>query len=398
MACTSLRRLYSLLLITTVIFILYVKIITPLHSSKVILELKAIQGYVRQLENKVSMESLEANDRFKRFVRHMVEQLKPRRLQSFMIIMAQEGSIPWIENFLCSVSQFDLLPRISVFTVDRDTTLSINIKYPMISVFELNFDELLYDTPPEYDTQVRRRLFDIVRLRLAAVLSKNKLDVLIASPNQIWTANLFKRVLYPIMVRKLARHGYELFVQEGENNKLVGEGLWLLTPDGKCNSSLLPDLKYVVPNHINAITHLKHMLLVADGTHIKTSRAPAFKPSTPNQVTDQPLLSTRDIDELQLDFERMARKPEVASIFPTLPRHFIYRRAIDQCFEDTYYKFHYSGHIEKLKCPGPDRCVFPRGIPCYNSAATFHSTTNSSRINIHFATEESFREENGCLP
>ncbi|PIO61796.1 hypothetical protein TELCIR_16668 [Teladorsagia circumcincta] len=156
--------------------------------------------------------------------------------------------------------------------------------------------------------------------------------------------------------------------------------------------------RYTVPNHLNAITHLKHMHLIADGTHKKFSSAPAYRPNTPNQISEKPLLSKRHIDELQLDFERMSSKPEVARIFPTLPRRFIYREVIDQCFEDTYYKYHYSGNVKELKCPGPDRCLFPRGIPCYNSVAKFHSVANSSRLNIHFATDESFKEENGCLP
>ncbi|PIO64442.1 hypothetical protein TELCIR_13931, partial [Teladorsagia circumcincta] len=55
--------------------------------------------------------------------------------------------------------------------------------------------------------------------------------------------------------------------------------------------------------------------------------------------------------------DRMLSKPEVARIFPTLPRRFIYREVIDQCFEDTYYKYHYSGNVKELKCPGPDRCL-----------------------------------------
>ncbi|XGW20823.1 hypothetical protein V3C99_004087 [Haemonchus contortus] len=156
--------------------------------------------------------------------------------------------------------------------------------------------------------------------------------------------------------------------------------------------------RYTVPNHLNAITHLKHIELVQDGSPTKRSSAPVYKPNTPYGLTDQPLLSERDIDELQLDFERMSRKPEVARLFPFLPTNFIYLKTIAQCYEDTYYKFHYSGNVKQLKCPGPDRCVFPRRIPCYNSMAKFHSTTGGYYLNFHYATEESFREENGCLP
>ncbi|PIO61275.1 hypothetical protein TELCIR_17208, partial [Teladorsagia circumcincta] len=118
-----------------------------------------------------------------------------------------------------------------------------------------------------------------------------------------------------------------------------------------------PNINVEFRNQAAAQTDCLLQYKVADGTHSKFSSAPAYRPNTPNQISEKPLLTKRDIDELQLDFERMSSKPEVARIFPTLPRRFIYREVIDQCFEDTYYKYHYSGNVKELKCPGPDRCL-----------------------------------------
>ncbi|VDO42351.1 unnamed protein product [Heligmosomoides polygyrus] len=53
----------------------------------------------------------------------------------------------------------------------------------------------------------------------------------------------------------------------------------------------------------------------------------------------------------------MSRKPELASILLRLPTKFVYLKAISQCFEDTYYKYHYCGRGKELKGPGPDRCL-----------------------------------------
>ncbi|RCN27152.1 hypothetical protein ANCCAN_27115 [Ancylostoma caninum] len=133
-------------------------------------------------------------------------------------------------------------------------------------------------------------------------------------------------------------------------------------------------------------------------TRSQKNSPPFFNPNTFDFVNQGPLLSLRNIDEIQRDFERMKSKPEVARIFPKLPTQFVYLKAIAQCFEDTYYKYHYSGRMNEIKCPGPDRCVFPRGIPCYNSAADYHSINDGLHVNLHFATDPSFKEEDGCRP
>lgn len=47
--------------------------------------------------------------------------------------------------------------------------------------------------PPSYERAVRRRLFDILRLRIGALVAKQEMDVLIAAPNQVWTTYLLNR-------------------------------------------------------------------------------------------------------------------------------------------------------------------------------------------------------------
>ncbi|ETN83978.1 hypothetical protein NECAME_07133 [Necator americanus] len=157
--------------------------------------------------------------------------------------------------------------------------------------------------------------------------------------------------------------------------------------------------RYTVPSHVNAITHLKHMKFETKSEKPKSGWViPSFKPNTYNVLSKKPLMSQHDIDQIQMDFERMASKEEVARIFPNLPTEFVYLEAIAQCYEDTFYKYHYSGRVTELKCPGPDRCMFPRGISCYNSVAEYHSINDGTHINLHFADHHSFKEEDGCRP
>ncbi|WKX89555.1 hypothetical protein Q1695_008876 [Nippostrongylus brasiliensis] len=187
------------------------------------------------------------------------------------------------------------------------------------------------------------------------------------------------------------------FEQHSETGKMVADpryvnSTWIHYPIEAAEGME----RYNVPNHVNAITHLKHMRVMDE--EIQSGPLTAYKPQTYEQVSDQPLLSSSDIDDIQLDFERMAAKAEVASILPRLPTSFPYLKAIAKCFEDTYYKFHYSGRTGEITCPGPDRCLFPRGIPCYNSVANFQATTNGTKLNLHYAMDASFMEESGCKP
>ncbi|VDN19411.1 unnamed protein product [Cylicostephanus goldi] len=151
----------------------------------------------------------------------------------------------------------------------------------------------------------------------------------------------------------------ENFERVSETGKLVADpryvnSTWIHFPLSIMNGME----RYVVPNNVNAITHLKHMKLDVQSSRLTDPlTVPTYNPSSDEIKTDAPLLTKQDIKELQNDFERMARLPEVVKVFPKLPKRFSYLEAISRCYEDTYYKFHYSGRLKEIKCPGPDRCV-----------------------------------------
>ncbi|RCN29960.1 hypothetical protein ANCCAN_24271 [Ancylostoma caninum] len=209
-----------------------------------------------------------------------------------------EGSFPWIQNLACSVAGYDMLTRISVITIDHETTISLGLEFPMMPVCELGFDEFSEIVPPSHEKAVRRQLFDILRLRIGAMVAKKEMDVLIAAPNQVWTSYLLNRTMYlfrnhqdreGLLLQKLSAHimtqkyttadsalTYACDVPEGYmcrrispermsgtgwfNNKrkvapdivhlpmktkismLSKAGLWLLTDGGVCISSLRDNL------------------------------------------------------------------------------------------------------------------------------------------------------------
>ncbi|KAJ1366037.1 hypothetical protein KIN20_026552 [Parelaphostrongylus tenuis] len=156
--------------------------------------------------------------------------------------------------------------------------------------------------------------------------------------------------------------------------------------------------RFDVPDNINVVTHLKHLELVTSESESKSDFYDLFMPSTTEENHERPLLEQRHIDEIQSDFERMRSAADVANILPRMPTSFVYSKMIAKCFEEIFYKYHHSERLKNIKCPGPDRCQFPRDIMCYNSAARFHSISDGSKFNLHFATDVNFIEQNGCRP
>ncbi|KJH50561.1 hypothetical protein DICVIV_03235 [Dictyocaulus viviparus] len=189
------------------------------------------------------------------------------------------------------------------------------------------------------------------------------------------------------------------FVQVSETGKVVADPRYLNTTWIHFPVFIAKGMeRYNVPLHVNAITHLKHVELVTSINRSTLSQKVWFLPNTVVEVAEQELIEKRNINEIQKDFERMRNRADVAKILPSLPTSYVYLKAIAQCFQETFYKLHYSGRNAEIKCPGPDRCLFPRGVPCYNSVAEFHSIDDGSRINLHFATDAKFTEQDGCQP
>lgn len=223
----SLCKYSPCILLTLLVINICIKMNSPLYPKRVVRKMKSIQQNIQDVEWKISIPVLEKHKRFTLFTKEIYDRSKPdgRWSKPSMIIMAEKGSFPWIENLLCSISEYSRYTFVSVFTTDRETTLQVATRFPMLSMCELNFDELLENSSGIFDNEVRRRLFDIVRLRIGAILARKQMDVLIASPRQIWTADLFKRPLYTDHKdRKRIRHAYGIAVQKMEPDDEEGVG------------------------------------------------------------------------------------------------------------------------------------------------------------------------------
>lgn len=57
---------------------------------------------------------------------------------------------------------------------------------------------------------------------------------------------------------------------------------------------------------------------------------------------------------------RMKRSPEFSRIWSTLPRRPFYLNLVADCFNHTFYRYHYGNRFDRIKCPGPDRCRVSR--------------------------------------
>ncbi|RCN47185.1 hypothetical protein ANCCAN_06762 [Ancylostoma caninum] len=318
MSKTRLKSLLSSALLIQVFLYAGERFHVPLYAPDVIEKMHAIQYYVQKLENQISIEKLEANPGLSTFLKGVSERARQfsKVPKPSMIIMAMEGSFPWIQNLACSVAGYDMLTRISVITIDHETTISLGLEFPMMPVCELGFDEFSVKAkdfsipmgkkrkssqeivPPNLEKAVRRQLFDILRLRIGAMVAKKDMDVLIAAPNQVWTSYLLNRTMYlfrnhqdreSLLLQKLSAHimtqkyttadsalTYACDVPEGYmcrrispermsgtgwfNNKrkvapdivhlpmktkisvLSKAGLWLLTDGGICMASLRENL------------------------------------------------------------------------------------------------------------------------------------------------------------
>ncbi|CAJ0593226.1 unnamed protein product [Cylicocyclus nassatus] len=144
---------------------------------------------------KISLNALQSDPRVSAFLRNINRQVgRPRPV---MVIVAGEGDFLWIKNFMCNVIEYDMLTRISVVTIDRVTTTSIAKEMPMMPLFELSFAQFGEQMEQLYADAVKERLLGILKLRIGALVLKNKLDALIGVPNQLWTNYFLNRTMYP---------------------------------------------------------------------------------------------------------------------------------------------------------------------------------------------------------
>ncbi|VDP36178.1 unnamed protein product [Heligmosomoides polygyrus] len=141
----SLCKYSPCILLTLLVINICIKMNSPLYPKRVVRKMKSIQQNIQDVEWKISIPVLEKHKRFTLFTKEIYDRSKPdgRWSKPSMIIMAEKGSFPWIENLLCSISEYSRYTFVSVFTTDRETTLQVATRFPMLSMCELNFDELL---------------------------------------------------------------------------------------------------------------------------------------------------------------------------------------------------------------------------------------------------------------
>ncbi|KAF1751888.1 hypothetical protein GCK72_018442 [Caenorhabditis remanei] len=144
----------------------------------------------------------------------------------------------------------------------------------------------------------------------------------------------------------------------------------------------------------NVITHLKTIIWSDDQD--PSSKILIEPPYFDNSSAT--LISSKAILDIEDDLRKMMRKPRIRKIFPKLPNIHYFTDLVVKCYNDRYYRYHYSGRIGEIKCPGPQLCGFHQHpkIKCTHVNATHNSMEKLSPITYYYATDPHFTEEIGC--
>ncbi|EFP05639.1 hypothetical protein CRE_27493 [Caenorhabditis remanei] len=144
----------------------------------------------------------------------------------------------------------------------------------------------------------------------------------------------------------------------------------------------------------NVITHLKTIIWSDDQDPSSKIliEPPYFDNSSATIISSKAILNIED------DLRKMMRKPRIRKIFPKLPNIHYFTDLVVKCYNDRYYRYHYSGRIGEIKCPGPQLCGFHQHpkIKCTHVNATHNSMEKLSPITYYYATDPHFTEEIGC--
>ncbi|CAI2353714.1 unnamed protein product [Caenorhabditis sp. 36 PRJEB53466] len=146
----------------------------------------------------------------------------------------------------------------------------------------------------------------------------------------------------------------------------------------------------------NVITHLKTIIWSDQGDR---SGRTLVEPSYYNNSSEK-IIGSKAILEIEADLRRMMRKPRIREIFPDLPRLHYFSDLVTKCYNDRYYRYHYSGRIGEIKCPGPQLCGFyqhPK-IKCMHVNATHIYMEPLFPITYYYATDPYFTADIGCYP
>lgn len=110
------------------------------------------------------------------------------------------------------------------------------------------------------------------------------------------------------------------------------------------------------------------------------------------------IISSRTILSIEDDLRRMMRKPKLREIFKNLPNIHYFTDLIVKCYNDRYYRYHYSGRIGEIKCPGPQLCSFQQHpkIKCMHVNATHDSMDTLFPITYYYVKDIHFTSKIGC--
>ncbi|UMM34303.1 hypothetical protein L5515_007444 [Caenorhabditis briggsae] len=144
----------------------------------------------------------------------------------------------------------------------------------------------------------------------------------------------------------------------------------------------------------NVITHLKTIVWTDDQ---EQSRRILIEPLYFDNSTAK-IISSKDILSIEKDLRRMIRKPRIRKIFAKLPNIHYFTDLVVKCYNDRYYRYHYSGRLGDIKCPGPQLCGFiqhPK-IKCTHVTATHIPMETLYPITYYYATDAYFTSDIGC--
>ncbi|CAJ0567374.1 unnamed protein product, partial [Mesorhabditis spiculigera] len=162
--------------------------------------------------------------------------------------------------------------------------------------------------------------------------------------------------------------------------------------------SVLEDMKrYDVSSEENFVARLKPL---EEYPFTSSQGIPQLFSRKGGMLRKPDFLPAEDANWLQADLKRMFKNPEIRAIWSRMPQDQFYQKLLTSCFHENYFQHYFNSKPEKMTCPGPERCNFPKnpGIECVNAHGEYYSTSGNQRMNIHYATQSHFRVEDGCTP
>ncbi|CAL2046451.1 unnamed protein product [Caenorhabditis brenneri] len=158
---------------------------------------------------------------------------------------------------------------------------------------------------------------------------------------------------------------------------------------------------YPTPTYLNGMNYFE----TSDNyfihlKNIKWTNSISTNPIQNYPNTTEPLISNVDIDELEVDYQRMIDEFEIDLIFPDFPRKLFYFNSVTKCLKNNYYNYLNSGSYGYLRCPGPQMCEFPkyRDVKCVHVNATHIFMEKLYPITYYFASGPYFTADIGCVP